>query len=329
LEGSVNNGQLKVLVAQWLNRGDLTDQIPTFVQFGHASLTRALAGVEEFAAPTNDSSTNWLLTAYPDTYLYAALVESAPYLRDDERVALWRAELDRRIAEVLRARTSAEINPTSYAGLQAAVRSYLDRRDLDGKVSLFIRLAHGSLVRALAGAEALADVTAGNWLLTASPDVYIYASLLEAAPYLGADERVPLWRSELDRRLAEVLRGRTSAAIDLTDYDGLVAAVKQYLDRNDLEPKVPAFVTLGEQTLRRRLKDAGTTLPALAGDGSNWLFEQAPDVYLYASLLEAAPYLGADERVPLWRMDLEMRMQDVLVSSNEVVTKRHFVSFGA
>lgn len=39
------------------------------------------------------NSTNWLLTLAPDAYLYGALLESAPYIKDDERVALWAAAL--------------------------------------------------------------------------------------------------------------------------------------------------------------------------------------------------------------------------------------------
>lgn len=33
--------------------------------------------------------TNWLLTAAPDVYLYGALIQSAPYLKDDARAAVW------------------------------------------------------------------------------------------------------------------------------------------------------------------------------------------------------------------------------------------------
>lgn len=33
--------------------------------------------------------TNWLLTEAPDIYLYAALTQSAPYLKEDERTAVW------------------------------------------------------------------------------------------------------------------------------------------------------------------------------------------------------------------------------------------------
>jgi hypothetical protein len=35
---------------------------------------------------------NWLLTTWPDLYLYGTLAHSAPYLKDDERLATW-AEL--------------------------------------------------------------------------------------------------------------------------------------------------------------------------------------------------------------------------------------------
>lgn len=38
-----------------------------------------------------ENSTNWILTNYPDAYLYGALVQSAPYLKDDGRMAGWGA----------------------------------------------------------------------------------------------------------------------------------------------------------------------------------------------------------------------------------------------
>jgi hypothetical protein len=46
------------------------------------------------------SSTNWLLTLYPDAYLYAALLQGALYLRSDERVPMWSAALDRIVSEI-------------------------------------------------------------------------------------------------------------------------------------------------------------------------------------------------------------------------------------
>lgn len=42
---------------------------------------------------TSNLTTNWLLTRYPDVYLYAAGVELADYLKDDELMARDRARL--------------------------------------------------------------------------------------------------------------------------------------------------------------------------------------------------------------------------------------------
>ena len=51
---------------------------------------------------TSPSGTNWLLIKYPDCYLYAALVESAPFLQEDERLAVWGSRLDQIVFEINR-----------------------------------------------------------------------------------------------------------------------------------------------------------------------------------------------------------------------------------
>lgn len=42
-----------------------------------------------------DEPTNWLLTKHPDVYLYGSLAHSAPYLKDDDRLAGWIGAYDR------------------------------------------------------------------------------------------------------------------------------------------------------------------------------------------------------------------------------------------
>jgi hypothetical protein len=37
----------------------------------------------------NDATTNWLLSSYPDIYLYGSLLNSAPYLAEDGRAEVW------------------------------------------------------------------------------------------------------------------------------------------------------------------------------------------------------------------------------------------------
>jgi hypothetical protein len=51
--------------------------------------------------------TNWLLDAAPDLYLYAALCESAPYLKEDERIGVWEQQYNSRLSEY-RATSDAE-----------------------------------------------------------------------------------------------------------------------------------------------------------------------------------------------------------------------------
>ncbi|MGB6105643.1 MAG: hypothetical protein WBF88_17510 [Pusillimonas sp.] len=42
---------------------------------------------------SDQAATNWLLADGPDAYLYGALLESAPYIKDDPRVETWRGLL--------------------------------------------------------------------------------------------------------------------------------------------------------------------------------------------------------------------------------------------
>jgi hypothetical protein len=44
--------------------------------------------------------TNWLLQTAPDAYLYGTLMEAAPYLHDDERIAVWSAGVQAAFADL-------------------------------------------------------------------------------------------------------------------------------------------------------------------------------------------------------------------------------------
>ena len=52
---------------------------------------------------------------------------------------------------------------------------------------------------------ALSDSNTDNWLLLAAPDIYLYGSLLQAAPYLNDDTRIPVWQG-LYRQGVEALK---------------------------------------------------------------------------------------------------------------------------
>jgi hypothetical protein len=62
-------------------------------------------------ALSNAVPTNWLLTDAPDIYLYGALLEATPYLKDDGRVPVWEKQFENRIRDLI-----AESERSQYGG---------------------------------------------------------------------------------------------------------------------------------------------------------------------------------------------------------------------
>ena len=71
----------------------------------------------EVIPPLASNSTNWLLTAAPDIYLYGSLLEAAAYLQDDPRVPGWNAAY----TQVLQQLQSAD-RRARWSGSRLAVR---------------------------------------------------------------------------------------------------------------------------------------------------------------------------------------------------------------
>jgi hypothetical protein len=57
-----------------------------------------------------------------------------------------------------------------------------------------------------------------------------------------------------------------------------------------------------------------------ASTSTNWLLAQAPDVYLYGALLQAAPYLQDDARIQVWVSLYERGLQDLQVADDRGAT---------
>lgn len=53
------------------------------------SYTAELSYYAEIDKLSDSVSSNWILSSHPDVYLYGALLQAAPYLKDDERTAVW------------------------------------------------------------------------------------------------------------------------------------------------------------------------------------------------------------------------------------------------
>jgi len=84
--------------------GESVELIPTPDQ----EYTLELQYYKKVPALTDSASTNWLLTAHPDAYLYSTLVAAENFLMSDERVPHWKAQLEQILEEIRIADERAE-----------------------------------------------------------------------------------------------------------------------------------------------------------------------------------------------------------------------------
>lgn len=73
-----------------------------FVPVPDSTYTVEMTYYAKLDTMSDDTDTNWLLNNYPQAYLYGALIHSAPFLRDDERVPTWRGFYEDAVAKINR-----------------------------------------------------------------------------------------------------------------------------------------------------------------------------------------------------------------------------------
>ena len=65
-----------------------------------STYTSSIVYYTRIAALSDSATSNWLLAAHPDIYLFGTLVEAEPYLKNDERVPMWTARLDKALNDL-------------------------------------------------------------------------------------------------------------------------------------------------------------------------------------------------------------------------------------
>ena len=167
-----NYSDLQAAVASWLNRSDLTAQIPDFINLAEVWMMRELRlrllETEASLTPTTGART----TALPADYR--------------EPLNLWFVNgVDR---EPLRFIPAALLDVYTIAG-----RPY--QWTIDGANVAFERPTDGAYTFTFRYRQKVA-LSAGsptNALLTQYPDVYLFATLVEAAPYLKDKDALAMW----------------------------------------------------------------------------------------------------------------------------------------
>ena len=70
---------------------------------------------------SGSNASNWILTSHPDAYLYGALVQSAPYLKDDARMQIWSMLYAGAVSSI---NTQSKKAKSGGSGLRIKIRSY-------------------------------------------------------------------------------------------------------------------------------------------------------------------------------------------------------------
>ena len=79
--------------------GGSTDQLE-ILPSPDSTYTASIVYYTRIAALTDAATSNWLLAAHPDIYLFGTLVEAEPYLKNDERMPMWTARLDKALNDL-------------------------------------------------------------------------------------------------------------------------------------------------------------------------------------------------------------------------------------
>lgn len=188
--------ELKSTVADWLNRSDLTATVPTFIQLAESAFNRRLR-VRQMVKRAN-ATVDTQFFAFPSDFLEVKSFQlnTVPLTR------LTFVTEDQ--ANALRANTyltSGKPVHFSVIGTQMEVVPTPDT-SYTGELTYFAKI------------PALSDSNTSNWLLEYAPDLYLYGTLMQSAPYLRDDERTALWaglhRSIMDDIVAADERASTA-----------------------------------------------------------------------------------------------------------------------
>lgn len=186
---------------------------------------------------------------------------------------------------------------TSYSTLQTTVGDWLNRSDLTTVIPDFITLAEAQFNRTLRHRKMVERATAtldteysampADWL--ESIRYQINTNPITVMEFVSPDQ-------------AALLKGAYSTSGKPIFY----SQIGQQFQVIPAPDSGSAYT--GELTYYAKI-------PALsAGNTSNWLLVDSPDIYLYGALLQSAPYLQDDQRLNIWAAIYQRLIDDLKVS---------------
>ena len=202
-----NYSDLKTSVAGWLHHRGLTSQIPDFITLAEASMNRVLRTRTMETDNSLSLASGARTVALPTGFIEPISLRLV--ISGQNRDILTQVQHPQ--LNINTASTSAR--QPEYWAINGANIEFPNLADQTYTLSL----------RMLASSWALSDSVTTNWLLTNHPDLYLYGTLLQAAPYIKDDARVSTWGSFYAKALKEVQNNaaRSKAGVSLiTDVPG-------------------------------------------------------------------------------------------------------------
>ena len=166
---------LKTTIADYLNRDDLTSIIPTFITLAEAKFNRKLRTRQMVKRANATVDTQYF--APPSDYL------EAKAFRLNTNPLTTMEFVTEQYADTLRSSTYISAGKPAYFTIVGSQLEVIPTPDTGytGDLSYYAKI------------PSLSDTNTSNWLLAYAPDLYLYGSLLETAPYLKDDERLSIW----------------------------------------------------------------------------------------------------------------------------------------
>jgi hypothetical protein len=196
---------LKAAVADWANRTDLTTAIADdFIPLCEAELKRRVrrtvktgtiyAATAEVSPPTD--------MAEPITL---TLDSGSPY--EDTPLKICTPQM---LAEVKARHGGVTGRPTHVAYYNSKFQ-FAPEPDQSYDCIVVYRMQF----------TALSGANTTNAILTEAPDAYLYGCLLQAAPYLEHDERIPVWQAKFDAAIDQL-----NTVAEREEYGGGIREVR-------------------------------------------------------------------------------------------------------
>ena len=188
---------------------------------------------------------------------------------------------------------------SNYTELKTAVANWLDRDDLTDRIPEFIALAEARFNRVLRlrsmETKETASTVAGqrNLALPASyiqmRNFQVNTSPLTTLSYVTPEIYDRLWGGSTGGtpKFYTILANEVSFG------------------------PIPGSVMEVEMLFYKKFDNLSGSV------ATNWLITNAPDIYLYGSMLEAEPFIMNDERVQLWATALERGVSDLQEQDNK------------